>query len=544
MNSKNLLAFVLIITLLPLVSANIWFGNVTIKGVVAPNGTAIECFNLSDDVSFGFATYYNPNNPPYAKPGYWMTIDPSFVGKIYFKVNGSIIDQLAQQIGVSNGVVCSIPCSNTVHLLNLSVTDTDNDGYVRGNDDYSGSDKDCNDSDASINPDATEICDGINNNCDKVIDENFPDFDKDGIKDCVDPDYDGDGVPDATDTILGNSSSIKTNGNLTFLVDGVADEDTASGIADVKIVDNSSTPKTIVDFNYDFSSGTMNLADINITVNNNGKGSIIIRGINLTGQNVKKTAYLDNIDASTNTVCVIDAEVAEITVTNDCTNGIKLTCDGTNNGDYNCTAVDSGTRYRIEGLTHSAVTEYSYSAPAPAPSVSGGGGGGGGCITTWNCTEWGACIDGNQTRTCTKDKAYCADGKKPSLSQSCTSAPLTEETTPETTPTETGEAAPTTTAPITGAATAPTSSGITGGAIGKLAERGYNFAKKNIGIIIGIFAVFVIVFFVMSKPFTFGGNYRKAAGLHKKAEIYYNKGNFTKANALFKEARIYREKGE
>jgi predicted outer membrane repeat protein len=41
--------------------------------------------------------------------------------------------------------------------------DADKDGFAAG--------ADCNDSDASINPDATEICDDLDNNCDGVIDE-------------------------------------------------------------------------------------------------------------------------------------------------------------------------------------------------------------------------------------------------------------------------------------------------------------------------------------------------------------------------------------
>ena len=46
---------------------------------------------------------------------------------------------------------------------------------------------------------AEEICDGLDNDCDVLADEGFPDFDKDGIKDCVDADDDDDGDPDLTD---------------------------------------------------------------------------------------------------------------------------------------------------------------------------------------------------------------------------------------------------------------------------------------------------------------------------------------------------------
>ena len=41
--------------------------------------------------------------------------------------------------------------------------DGDGDGYTTP--------EDCNDSDASVNPGVTELCDGIDNNCDGQIDE-------------------------------------------------------------------------------------------------------------------------------------------------------------------------------------------------------------------------------------------------------------------------------------------------------------------------------------------------------------------------------------
>ncbi len=38
--------------------------------------------------------------------------------------------------------------------------------------------------------------------------------------------------------------------------------------------------------------------------------------------------------------------------------------------------------------------------------------GGSGCLTTWECSEWGTCINGNQTRDCSKVKSYCYAPKK------------------------------------------------------------------------------------------------------------------------------------
>lgn len=72
------------------------------------------------------------------------------------------------------------------------------------------------------------------------------------------------------------------------------------------------------------------------------------------------------------------------------------------------------------------------------PVVSGGGGGGGSsgggssgggssgggsyCGTKYNCSEWGECIDGVQTRTCTIPKGMCVPATKAKTNQPCTAA--------------------------------------------------------------------------------------------------------------------------
>jgi hypothetical protein len=58
---------------------------------------------------------------------------------------------------------------------------------------YVGNPDDCNDEDAAIHPDAPEVCDGIDNNCDTQVDEGFP-----LLSWCRDADEDGYGDPDSS----------------------------------------------------------------------------------------------------------------------------------------------------------------------------------------------------------------------------------------------------------------------------------------------------------------------------------------------------------
>jgi hypothetical protein len=58
---------------------------------------------------------------------------------------------------------------------------------------------DCAAMDPLVHPGADEVCNSVDDDCDLLVDEGFPDQDMDGLKDCVDNDDDGDGDPDQTD---------------------------------------------------------------------------------------------------------------------------------------------------------------------------------------------------------------------------------------------------------------------------------------------------------------------------------------------------------
>jgi hypothetical protein len=89
-------------------------------------------------------------------------------------------------------------------VANFDQKDSDGDGYgdaCDGDLDGDGSPdaQDCEPLDKGVYPGAVEICNGVDDDCDAMADEGYPDQDADGLKNCVDGDDDNDGTPDLKD---------------------------------------------------------------------------------------------------------------------------------------------------------------------------------------------------------------------------------------------------------------------------------------------------------------------------------------------------------
>jgi hypothetical protein len=128
----------------------------------------------------------------------------------------------------------------------------------------------------------------------------------------------------------------------------------------VQTVTISHEGKQLLQFDFDFNESVLNLTEAIFKKSSDAESRswVVINNLSLT-QNESKTLYVDKKIGTD--VCVLDREVSSIEeFSNDCSavdETLFNNCDATGQtiGSYTCT--DLGDQFRIEGLSHSAVTE-------------------------------------------------------------------------------------------------------------------------------------------------------------------------------------------
>lgn len=295
---------------------------------------------------------------------------------------------------------------------------------------------------------------------------NARDLDNDGSADFNDNDDDNDGISDENDYLVGNLSAINSTMPINLTINGTSNlSQLFNGTYKIEITNGS---YVLIEFNFTFDSlSILDLGNLTINRSANGSGAISIKGdINLF--NSTKTVFLEKFNSTVKSVCAKDADASFDSISSGCdsVNETLVICDNSTSSQYSC--FDTGSRYKVSGLRHSAVREQCIDADGDGYGAgciagqdcndndaskaiscssgssssggssgggggsSGGGGGGGGglffvCNMDWKCGDWSACANGLQARQCefvkvpqhASDIACPSQSNSPIASQKC-----------------------------------------------------------------------------------------------------------------------------
>jgi len=314
--------------------------------------------------------------------------------------------------------------------------------------------------------------DGIIDTEDNCINDMNPDqedLDSDNIGDACDNDADGDNISDDEDQLIGDNDAVTTSIQQFRITINDSEElnNSWNRTQKVELFENETL---LVRFDWDFGKYTLDLRDVEIEYEHDPFSRIFISGLQLP-ENTTKVVWMEKA-SPLNSICIKDSEGATYADISSGCNGNDehfIVCDGSlDEQGYNCSIDMNNTMFRISGLKHSAVKQqcadrdndgYGQYCAAGSDcndddasihpgaeevcgddidnncdgdedegcvniqSSSGGSGGGGGgyyhCDNAWNCTAWGPCTSGIQTRECTDENDCRTQKNMPALNQTC-----------------------------------------------------------------------------------------------------------------------------
>jgi len=199
---------------------NDWDSNTYPGGIEICNSFDDDCDGMEDEGLFHILYFLDADGDGFGDPSFSEGLCPQYVPDYTYSLVGTDCNDFDPAVNPGTTELCNgvdDNCNNQIDegLLSTYYADTDVDGYGDAGSSvqacsqpagYLTDNTDCNDSNAAVNPGATEVCNGIDDNCNNQIDEGltFTNY-------YVDTDGDGYGAGTATNACSQPAGYVTTN---------------------------------------------------------------------------------------------------------------------------------------------------------------------------------------------------------------------------------------------------------------------------------------------------------------------------------------------
>jgi hypothetical protein len=223
---------------------NDWDSNIYPGGIdTICNGSDDDCDGMEDEGLFHILYFLDADGDGFGDPSFSEGLCPQYVPDYTYSLVGTDCNDFDPAVNPGTTELCNgvdDNCSNQIDegLLSTYYADTDVDGYGDAGSSvqsctqpagYLTDNADCNDSNAAVNPGATEVCNGVDDNCNNQIDEGllstyYADTDVDGygdaassVQSCTQP------AGYLTDNTDCNDTNVAVNPGATEVCNGIDD---------------------------------------------------------------------------------------------------------------------------------------------------------------------------------------------------------------------------------------------------------------------------------------------------------------------------------